>query len=135
MAELFKINVIYSTSHLVVPKIVTGILIILGLIILVQEFMKKKKEGTTFSFKDKKFFEENYDKIKFWGSLVLFVLYIALLDILGFLISGLIFVFLFNVLFAGTKNIKSIMVSGIISIVSSVSIWYVFGTLFNITLP
>lgn len=135
MADLFKINVIYSTSHLVVPKIVISILIILGLIILMQESMKKKKEGTSFSFKGKKFFEENYDKIKLWGSLVLFILYIALLDLLGFLVSGLIFVFLFNVLFAGTRNIKSIMTSGIISIVSSVSIWYVFGTLFNITLP
>jgi uncharacterized protein with PQ loop repeat len=57
------------------------------------------------------------------------------LELIGFLPASLIFVFLFNILFAGAKNKKSILVSAIISIVASVGIWYIFGYLFNITLP
>ncbi|WP_069998646.1 tripartite tricarboxylate transporter TctB family protein [Cellulosilyticum sp. I15G10I2] len=135
MADLFKLKIVYSTSHLIGPKIVGMILIILALIMVAQEIIKRRKEGRSFSFKGKKFFEENYDKLKFWGTLILFVLYILALELVGFLIASLIFIFLFNILFAGIKNIKSIAVSAAISIISSVSIWYIFGFLFNITLP
>lgn len=135
MADLFKIKIVYSTSHLIMPKIVVCILIILALIMLLQEIIKGKKEGRSFSFKGKKIFIENYDKVRLWGTLILFIFYILALEMIGFLTSSLIFIFLFNVLFAGSKNKKSILTSAIISIVSSVSIWYIFGFLFNITLP
>jgi hypothetical protein len=135
MADLFKIKIVYSSSHLIFPKIVIGILIILGLIMFIQALAENKKQGKSFNFKGKKFFVENYDKLKFWGALVLFILYILSLELIGFLPASLIFVFLFNILFAGAKNKKSILVSAIISIVASVGIWYIFGYLFNITLP
>ncbi|MDF2595551.1 MAG: conserved rane protein of unknown function [Clostridia bacterium] len=135
MADLFKIKIVYSSSHLIFPKIVIGILIVLGLIMFIQALAENKKQGKSFNFKGKKFFVENYDKLKFWGALILFVLYIVSLELIGFLPASLIFVFLFNILFAGAKNKKSILVSAIISIVASVGIWYIFGYLFNITLP
>lgn len=135
MADLFKLKIVYSTSHLIGPKIVGCILVVLALIMIVQEIVKRKKEGRVVQFEKKKFFIDHYDKVKFWGALVLFIVYIITLKIIGFLIASLIFIFLFNLLFAGINSKKSIMISGIISIVSSFSIWYIFGFLFNITLP
>lgn len=136
MAEFFKVKIIHSQSHLTFPKIVIGILIILLIILIIQAIIKAKKENKPlFNFKNKKFFEENYDKIKFWGSIVLFVLYILSLELLGFLIASIVFITLFNVLYAGTKNKKSLFYSLLISVIASFVLWFLFGYVFNVTLP
>ncbi len=136
MADLFKVKIVHSQSHLVFPKIVACILVILLVVILIQEYLKAKNAGKKlFNFKDKKFFVENYDKLKFFGSIILFVLYILFLEILGFLVASIIFITLFNILFAPVRDKKSIINSVIISVVASVVLWYSFGYVFNITLP
>ena len=136
MADLFKIKIVHSQSHLLFPKIVVGILIILAIVILIQEYLKAKNAGKKlFNFKEKKFFVENYDKIKFFGSIILFILYIVALDIIGFLFASIIFITLFNILFDPVRNKKSTINSVIISVVASVVLWYTFGYVFNITLP
>ena len=136
MADLFKVKIIHSQSHLVFPKIVIGILIILSIVLIIQALIKAKKENRPFiNIKNKKFFEENYDKIKFWGSIILFILYIMSLEILGFLFGSIIFITLFNVLYAGTKNKKSLFFSVLISVIASFILWFLFGYVFNVTLP
>ena len=136
MADLFKVKIVHSQSHLVFPKIVACILVILLVVIIIQEYLKAKNAGKKlFNFKDKKFFVENYDKLKFFGSIILFVLYILFLEILGFLVASIIFITLFNILFAPVRDKKSIINSVIISVVASVVLWYSFGYVFNITLP
>jgi hypothetical protein len=98
--------------------------------------MKAKNENKPlFDLKNKKFFVENYDKVKLFGSLILFILYILFLDILGFLLGSIIFITLFNILYAATKNKKSLINSVIISVVASFVLWFLFGYVFNITLP
>lgn len=107
MADLFKVKIVHSQSHLVFPKIVACILVILLVVILIQEYLKAKNAGKKlFNFKDKKFFVENYDKLKFFGSIILFVLYILFLEILGFLVASIIFITLFNILFAPVRDKK-----------------------------
>lgn len=136
MADFFKVKIIHSQSHLIFPKIVIGILVILLIVLIVQGIIKAKKEHKPLlSFKNKKFFEENYDKIKFWGSIILFVLYILSLEILGFLVASIVFITLFNVLYAGTKNKKSLFYSLLISVIASFVLWFLFGYVFNVTLP
>lgn len=135
MSDLFKINVVYSTSHWVVPKFVISILIILGILVVIVEGMARKKKGESFFVKPQRLLIQNYDKLKFWGTLVLFILYILSMEIIGFLAASIIFIFLFNVLFCGTFEKKSLAISAIISVIASVGIWYVFGVVFNITLP
>ena len=115
------------------PKIVVGIIYC---DYYIQEYLKAKKAGKKlFNFKEKKFFVENYDKIKFFGSIILFILYIVALDIIGFLFASIIFITLFNILFDPVRNKKSTINSVIISVVASVVLWYTFGYIFNITLP
>ena len=135
MADLFKIKVVFSTSHWIMPKIIICVLIVLGAIIIITEGLARKKRNEPFFGHKVKIFIDNYDKVKFWGSLILFILFILSMDIIGFLPASLIFVFLFNVLFCATKERKSIITSAAISIVTSVAIWYIFGVIFNVTLP
>ncbi|MDF2843792.1 MAG: conserved rane protein of unknown function [Herbinix sp.] len=136
MADLFKVKIVHSQSHLIFPKIVFGILIILLVVLIVQACIKAKKENKPLlRFKNKCFFVENYDKIKFWGSILLFILYILSLELIGFLLSSIIFITLFNVLFAGTRKIKSLISSLVISVIASFTLWFLFGYVFNVTLP
>ena len=128
------INVVYSTEHWIVPRIIIGVLIVLLLAIIITEGMARVKEGKAFFVKPGKFFIDNPDFIKLFGSLILFVAYIWLLNIIGFTVCSIIFVFLFNILYAGTSK-KSIVTSIIIAVVASVLIALAFGVIFQITLP
>ena len=150
MGDLFKVSYKYSNSHLVMPKIVIGVLILLGIILLIQRAKQCKKEGKPFfAFKGYHFFVENYDKVKFWGSIILMAAYIYTMERIHFLPASLIFIFLFNILYDESINfkalfgktgepvirVKSLLISLGISVVFSVAVWYLFGIVFNITLP
>ena len=128
------IQVVYSTQHWIVPKIVIGILAVLLLAIVVTEGSARVKAGGSFFAKPGKFFIEGCDHFKLWGTLVLFAAYIFSLDIIGFTVTSIVFVFLFNVLYAGTSK-KSLIISLILSVVSTLIISVMFGVVFNITLP
>jgi len=132
VSDLFRINITYSTSHMIFPKITIGILIILGITILIQE-LKKKRECKK---ADKEcFFIEGFDKLKLFGTLALFIGYILAMDWFTFLPVSIIFMFLFNMLYSGWGSKKSIIISAALSIVAPVLVWYLFGIVFNITLP
>ena len=133
-----RINLVYSTQHWIFPTIIIAILVLLGLGIIVAEGRARMKAGGGFFAKPGRFFEENYDKVKLWGCLVLMVAYFALLNVIGFTVCSIVFVFLFNTLFAGPdrmKDKKYHLVSLVISLVSVLLVSILFGTVFNITLP
>jgi hypothetical protein len=133
-----RINVVYSTQHWIMPKILIGILIALGAVIFILEGRARVKKGGSFMPKMGKIFAENYDKMKFWGSIVLMAAYYFLLDKIGFTVCSIIFLILFNTLFAGKdrmKDKKYHINSVIISVVACVLVSIVFGTVFAITLP
>jgi hypothetical protein len=150
MGDLFKLDYKYSTSHLVVPQIVAGILVFLAVLLLIQRALRCRKEGKRFiDLKGFRLFEKDYSKVKFWGSLILLAAYFFFLDKLHFLPASLIFIFLLNVLYDGSVNVpallgkaegpvirvKSLLTSLVITGVFSVGVWYLFGVVFNITLP
>lgn len=128
-----RINYVHSTAHLLVPKIVGVILVVLLIAIVVCDYLKARKGGEK---KEKKpVFAKGFDKLKLFGSFGLFAVYIALLEPLGFLVSSILAMFGFNLIFEGTKEKKSIITSGIASVIFPVLLWFVFGYVFNITLP
>lgn len=128
------IHIVYSTQHWIVPKIVIGILIVFLAAIIITEGMARVKAGEPFFKKPGRFFNDNCDYVKLFGTLILFIGYIACLNVIGFTITSIIFVFLFNVLYAGTAP-KSLLISILIAVISSVVIAVMFGVIFNITLP
>jgi len=133
MAEFFAYK--YSTSHYFFPKIIITLLIVLGLIILVPRIVRSVKAGTFHMENRPRFFVENFDKLKFFGTIALLILYVLALEWVGFLPASIIFIFLFNVLFCGELKPRSLMISAAISVVASVGVWYIFGVVFNVTLP
>ncbi len=128
------IKVVYSTQHWIMPQIVMGVLVILLAAVIITEGMARVKSGQPFLVKPGRFFIPEYDKLKFWGTLILFIGYIFTLDILGFTVTSIIFVFLFNLLYTGLER-KKVIVSLIIAVVSSIILSVMFGVIFNITLP
>lgn len=128
------IQVVYSTEHWIVPIITMGVLVVLLAAIILTEGRARVQEGKLFFQKPGRFFLENYDKMKLWGTLLLFAGYIFALDVIGFTVTSLIFVFLFNVLYTGTSK-KALIGSAVIAVVASLLISVMFGIVFNITLP
>lgn len=128
------INVVYSTEHWIVPIIVICILAVLLVAMIVTEGIARTKAGGSFIAKPGRFFNKDADYVKLFGTLILFAAYIVCLNILGFTASSIIFVFLFNLLYAGLEK-KSVIISIIIAVVASLIISVVFGVIFNITLP
>ena len=128
------INVVYSTEHWIMPIIVMGILAVLLVAIIITEGLARVKAGKGFIAKPGKFFIDNCDMVKLFGTLVLFAAYIYCLDILGFTVTSLIFVFLFNILYTGFGK-KELIMSVIITVIAVLLISVVFGVVFNITLP
>ena len=133
-----RINVEYSTQHWIFPIITIGVLVLLGILLIILEGRARVKAGGSFFAKPGRFFAENYDKFKFWGCIVLMIVYFFLLDKLGFTFWSMICLYLFNTLFANKaqlKNPRYHITSLIISVVAFLRISIVFGTLFAITLP
>ena len=134
-----RINIVYSTQHWIMPKILIAIIVALGLLIFILEGVARVKAGGSFLPKlGGKFFVENYDKLKFWGTIVLTAAYFFLLDKIGFTVCSIIFLILFNTLFAGKDRMKDKRYhinSVIISVVACVLVSTLFGTVFAITLP
>jgi len=135
MESLFKLKIPYSTSHLFFPKIIIGILIILAFIIVTKKLILCLRTKQPLFNKNWRFFVQDADFFMLGGTLVLFGLYIWLLGVIGFLASSLVCIFLFNVLFCRTLKLKSLLVSLVSTIVTCLAVWYLFGVVFNISLP
>ncbi len=128
------INVVYSTEHLIMPTIIAIILIVLLAAIVITEGMARIKNGRGFFVKPGRFFREDADYFKTFGTFVLFAGYIFCMDIIGFTVTSIIFVFLFNCLYAGISK-KALVPSIIISVVAPLIVSIAFGVIFKITLP
>jgi len=130
------------------------ILAILFTIMMALRLVRCRKAGTPFfGFLRNRFFVQHWDKARLVGTVVLFILYILFMDIIGFLAASIVFVFFYNVLYAGIGQLReiptalksgaplhnaafrSIVVSLVVSIVFSTAIWFLFGQVFKITLP
>lgn len=135
MSDLFRIKVVYSTSHLLFPKIIIAILIILAVIMLIQHIVETKKDNKPFFNKNFKFFNEDCDKVKLAGSAILLVAYCFAMNYIGFVIGSIIFISLFHILFAEKRTLKRIIISIGISVIETFLVWYIFAKLLYVTLP
>jgi hypothetical protein len=135
MDSFFKLEVRYSTSHLFFPKIIIGLLVVLAAFIVIKKVLVRVRNKQPVINRDWKFFVKDPDLFMLFGSLALFILYIFALDLIGFLFSSLVFIFLFNLLFCRTLKPRSVLVSLVISVIASVLVWYLFSVIFNISLP
>ncbi len=134
LKDWLTIEIKFSESHLFFPRVTLIILLILGSAIIIKNLIKRYKEGRLAEFKFK-FFADNYDKVKFYGTIMALFGYIFLLEKLGFMLATIIFMFLTTVLFYGDLKPRTLAISAANSIVTSFVVWFVFAYLINITLP
>lgn len=134
MKDFFTIEMTYSNYHLIFPRIIIGILIAIGAVLLITNLVKRWKEGALTRFRFK-FFMDYYDKVKFYGTILLLIMYAVTMTWIGFVPSSILFMILITLLYIGNIHKKSIVVSITNSLATTIVIWYVFGQLFDITLP
>ncbi len=134
MKDLLTVKIQYSEYHIVFPKIIGTILIILLAAILLQNLIKRIKEGKIKEF-NFKFFDKDLHKLKFFGTIGLLLVYVFFLEIIGFIPASIVFMFLLTALFRGDLKKNTLVVSALNSVLTSVLIWFFFGYLFDITLP
>jgi hypothetical protein len=117
------------------PKIVIAILAVLAAGIAAKTVIVRMRTGRPLFNKDWKFFIPGADFFMLGGSLVIFILYVALMGVIGFLASSLVCIFLYNLLFCRSIKPKSLLVSLASTIIACVAVWYLFAVVFNISLP
>ena len=151
---MFRVTYRPSTSHWLFPPIILGILALLLAVMIVQRAIECRRTGRPFINREKmRVFEPGCDKLKLFGSVALFVLYIYAMESVGFLTASIVAVFLYSVLFFGVERLKeipaaiasgrpwsngafrSVCVSLLLSVLFSTSVWYLFARVFKITLP
>jgi len=151
---MFRVSYKPSASHWIFPPIIMGVLALLLAVMIIQRAVRCSHSGEPFfNLKTARFFDPGWDKVRFFGSVALFILYIKAMELAGFLAASIVFVFLYSVLYYGVEKLRQIpaavasgkpwsnaafratVVSLVISVVFSTAVWYLFGRVFQITLP
>lgn len=134
MEDLLTVELTFSEYHKIFPRIIITILLVLGAMIVLRYIYKHIKNGSS-KKRDFSFFIADYDKTKLFGSAILLFFYPFLMEWLGFLISTILFMFVITLLFIGKIQKTALFTSLTNALATTFVIWYVFGQLFDITLP
>ncbi len=139
MGDLTRVEIDFATSHLVFPTLIGIILLILGAAILVTQRREVLGSGAmwreTFA---------RMDKPRFFGALILTVLYFTLMvpvgDFwpntgMGFLLCSIPFVALTGVLFMHERTLRGLVPVFIVALAGPLLVWWLFSDVFFLTLP
>ena len=141
--SLLSIKINFAESHTFFPTIITWLLLILLLVIVLVRgipFFRGFKQGRN----KISIWAENFDKIRFWGTILFTIIYFLSMDYVGsffpnmgfgFLIMSMPFMFALSLLYVHNFNRKKFIVISLNSIIAPSIAWYVLGNLFNISLP
>ncbi len=142
-SNLLSVNIDFEQSHMFFPKIIMWLLLLLFLLIVVlygRKFLEDVKAGR----RSIRLFEENFDKIRLFGTIGAVILYFVLMDSvgvlfpntgLGFLLVSIPFMMCLSFLYVHDLNKKKTIIILLNSIIAPTAAWYILGNLFNITLP
>ena len=142
--SLFHITIDFSQSHTFFPTIIEWVLLILFLAIAAlygRGFVRQVASGQ----RSLSLFRENYDKLRFYGTIVLTVIYFLAMDYvgetffpntgLGFLTMSIPFIFVLSALYAHGLDRRKLTIIGLNAIIMPCAAWFVLAHLFRITLP
>lgn len=123
-----------ETRHLFLPRIMTYIIVGLFVLIIITNWKN--------IFNRIKLLKGNWrdmdlvkNKTVFWGTLILLFGYAGALNVLGFFIASIIYIFLTVLLFYKTVNKRTLIRATVTSFSVTTITWFLFGILLNITLP
>lgn len=143
ISDIFTVSIVFEQSHLFFPRIIQWLLLIQLLLIAVfvgRPFLREVSAGT----KSLPFTAGHFDRLRFFGTIVLTILYFVSMQYvgeffpntgLGFLIMSIPYMFLLSLLYLHHRDRRHLVVITINAVVAPVIAWYVLARLFAITLP
>jgi len=142
MKDFFRIDMNYSEYHTVFPRLIIYFLILLGILLIIKQVIHKIKAKKLIQ-QDKSdvqqgkesSIEKKFNIVMFSGSIVLLVAYGFALEWFGFIYPTVLFIILSTLLYKASTNKSSVFISVVNAISTTVLIYFIFGTLFDITLP
>lgn len=139
MQELTQITVDFETSHLVFPRLVAVVLILLGVAVLVTRRREILASGAYW-----RGILHEMDKLRFLGTLALTVAYFSLMvpvgqfwpnTGLGFLLCSIPYVFLIGVLYLHDRQVRQFIPVCLTALLAPALVWWLFTDVFFLTLP
>ena len=143
ISSLFKVSIDFDQSHLFFPKLVTWFLLFqLVVIFLVYGIpyirdVRNGKRPSPFSGRQR-------DNLRFFGTIVLTIVYFLSMDYvgeyfpntgLGFLFTSIVFIFVLSLLYVHRIDRHKMLVLSLNALIAPSVAWFVLARLFNITLP
>ncbi|ODC05207.1 tripartite tricarboxylate transporter [Terasakiispira papahanaumokuakeensis] len=143
MSSWLDVKIDFDQSHLFFPHIIIGLLIMMAVLIMALEgrrFMSRLKLGdVSFSL-----FQPGADKMRFFGTLILIVVYFWSMDAvgqlfpnmgMGFLLTSIPFILMMSLLYVHKFNRRKLLSIVLNAVIAPLVVWYVLGQWFAITLP
>ena len=130
MNKLTAVTVDFDTSHLLFPKIIAVVLLMLGVMILIQERKRIAASGAYWQV-----IFTRMDKPRFFGTLVATIIYFSAMvpvgDLwpntgLGFLICSIVYVFLVDCIFLHERNRRSVIPVAMTAIIAPALVWFLY---------
>lgn len=106
------------------PRILLVSLFIFGFTLLVQSLYRLKKESAEKS-------GDRFDAVKFWGFLILIILYIPALTYIGFIIATPIWIFML----AFTAGMRKVLPLILTPLIGTAVVTFLFPVLLRISMP
>ena len=142
ISSLFKVSVDFDTSHLIFPRIIIALLVIIFVVIACTHWRQwlarlRAPEGISF-------LEANADLFRLISTLVLLPVYFVAMSYLsdqfpnmgyGFLFASVPFIFVLSLIYVHGLTRRVLMLISINAIVAPLFVWYMLGQVFGITLP
>lgn len=142
-SSLFKVSVDFSRSHLLFPKIITAVLLLLLLAIFLvygipylRDVRSGKRKLSVSAWQ--------FDKLRFFGTIVLTIVYFLSMDYVGnffpnmgfgFLFMSMLFIFLLSLLTVHGLNRRKFLALSLNALIAPAVAWFILARLFNISLP
>ena len=139
MGGLTKVKIDFSTSHLIFPTLIGIVLLILGVMLLVTR--RREIVGAGAMWRDT---FVRMDKIRFFGTLLLTVLYFVLMvpvgalwpnTGMGFLLCSVPFVASTGILFTHDRRLSKLVPMLIVAVIAPLLTWWLLSEIFFLTLP
>ncbi|OWY10369.1 hypothetical protein B6V72_17295 [Thioclava sp. F34-6] len=139
MGSLTHIKIDFDSSHLIFPTIIACILALLGIAIAITHRRAILASGAHW----RGIFAQ-MDKLRFFGTLVLLLIYFSAMEPvgniwpntgMGFLLCSIPFVFLNGLLFLHQRGWRQVWPLALTALIAPTFVWWLFGDLFYLTLP
>ncbi|MDN5587464.1 MAG: tripartite tricarboxylate transporter TctB family protein [Brevibacterium sp.] len=138
MSNFHTLDIDFNNYHLVFPYAIGALLVVLLVAMAAKKLITASAIGSSGESAPRpnyRFFDVDFDWKKLFGALGCTVAYALLLAPLGFLISSILFMFGISLIFKPSFKPRSLTGLAANAVLTPLVIWFVFGQMFDITLP